>query len=231
MVETQSNTNPIPSNNKYTDEKYIQENYRYYIGTIWIITLIILILVYLYRNSGTNMGYQQKMPYNMGFQPLMQPNMGFQQPMQPNMGFQPPMGIPIEMGINALPPKYRNFARMMSGGTKNRKPNIQYGGLIWKLFSSGAMEYIAYMIPILSATILTIYILWRYAKKSKCIAYILAFVPIIPASRIYMGNFFSLWTLAYIVPGLGNIIDIILLFLNKINPSTGWEGDGTCKLI
>jgi hypothetical protein len=100
----------------------------------------------------------------------------------------------------------------------------QYGG-------KNGGNFFIYMIPILIASLISLWIVWKYTKRSKCIAYFLTLIPIIPANRIYTGHVFSLLTPIRFIPFFGQIMDIVILYLGYMKPSQGWDGDGTCKLF
>ena len=189
--------------NENEKKNFMQENYKIIIFLIWMVTFGILGVIYYFRNKSPNF-YQ-----NQCIQQCMQQ---CQQPMY-------------------APPPY----------------NIQ-GGNLENMF---IVEYFVYLLPIIIASSLTMTILWKYTKKEKCVAWVLSLIPYAPAARFYIGidKFFSPFTyvylinlLAFFIPSslpltiklalfipFGNIMDWILLYIGRLNPLTGWAGDGTCS--
>ena len=117
--------------------------------------------------------------------------------------------------------------------------NVMTGGNILNIMTGGASgKTIMYGFPIFIALIASMYVIYKYAKRSKCIAYLLTFLPPlgIPANRIYTGhaglNFGTFFRMLF--PPVGIPWDIYLLYSGKMNPKQGWTSgskDGKCKLF
>lgn len=102
------------------------------------------------------------------------------------------------------------------------------GGGIGILISIGnfILNNLWWMILILIATSITLYILFYKAPKIKNVAYIIHFFSIFslffPFSRIYMKRFKESITFMYLIPPLGWFVDTIQLFIGTLEPDDGF---------
>jgi hypothetical protein len=103
------------------------------------------------------------------------------------------------------------------------------------LLSSMTFKKFMMMIPILIGIILSFIIIWKYSKRNRCFAYLLAVLsPIIPLNRIYTGNFMEWSTLLrfiFPVPILSGFIDIFMYDKGYLKPKYEWsESSKDCNL-
>jgi len=208
--------------NKYEKYKDIKKYYLYYIFLIWFITLSSIKIISIIKKPKDQMGYNMgpQMGYNMG------PQMGYNMGPPMNMQQGPPMNMPINEMMNMaslLPNQYGKMAKNINKFTG------QMGGNPLLLFSLGSSIFnnLWWLLPIIIATILTLYILFKYAPKSKKVAYFIHFASIplfgLPFSRLYIDQVKDNdYMYMYLFPPFGWTVDLFQYFFNTLKPKNGW---------
>ena len=217
---------------------YEKNKVKILLSSIWIFTILIEIFIYKQFISGSgssgSSGYdsssyvqpyaqQYGQPYGQPYaqqygQPYEQP---YEQPAK-TYGYGENPSRSFDSQSDLVAGISGGFVRVMSGG-----------GLLFPNLS--LFQEIALATPIIIAMIASAWVIFKYTKRNKCLAYILAFIPPIgfPASRFYtdhMGLNLGTFARTILFP-FGNIFDAVQIWRGKMDPENGWSGDGKCNIF